>query len=148
MAGRRNTVRGLPSLIMRFEKLDKAFGLGGERLYSTLLRAGKITRSHIRAGTPIGPPGRFYKKVPIIPGMLRRKIGVVKVRNTAHDRPGVRVHAFANHAWLVENGHIAQNGKHVGATHYFTNGVNRSAGIVKTLIRGDMEKMVNKAARL
>ena len=136
MAGRRNTVRGLPSLIMRFEKLDKAFGYSGERLGPVLMRSGKIMRSHIRAGTPVKT------------GTLRRKIGVVKVRRTPHDRPGVRVHPFANHAWLAENGHIAQNGKHVGATHFFTNGVNRSAGIVKTLIRGDMEKMVNKAARL
>lgn len=129
-------LEGYEQTLRKFNQIDLSFGKGGEKLLPVLMRAGKIMRSHIRVQAPLGPTGN-----------LRRMVGVTKVRHTAHNRPGVRVHSFAPHSHLINNGHITRSGSHVPPNPYFDRGVVSATGVVKILLEREIAKRVDRAAR-
>ena len=141
-------IRGIPQLMMRLDKLDRAYGDKGEALQNVIIRGAKITQTNIRTEAP-------YKT-----GALRRAI-IAKELSRLKNLPAAIVKAnyspsegpTARHAHLVEHGHVAsgwpnvvQKGEHIPGNPFFYRGVERSKGVVRQMIQRELSKLVNKAA--
>ena len=134
-------IRGIPQLMIRLDKLDRAYGDKGEALQNVIIRGAKITQTNIRTEAP-------YKT-----GALRRAI-IAKELSRLKNLPAAIVKAnyspsegpTARHAHLVEHGHVTASGSHTTANPFFHRGVERSKGVVRQMIRRELSKLVNKAA--
>ena len=128
-------LEGLDMAMKKFNKLELSMGKDGEGVLPTLMRAGKIIRTHVRANTPVGPTGN-----------LRRRIGVAVARHTVRNEPAVRVHSFAPHAHLIAYGHITASGSHTPPNPYFQRGVASGSGVAMKLVEMEIKKRIDKAA--
>ena len=141
-------ITGIPNLMHRLDKLDKAYGDKGEALQGVIIRGARITQTNIKSEAP-------YKTGALRRAIIAEEIGGVK------NRPAAVVKAnyspskgpTAPHAHNVEHGHIAsgwpnvaQTGMHIPANPFFYRGVERSKGVVRKMTEKELSRLVNKAA--
>jgi len=141
MMANKTHITGMPALMHRLDKLDRAYG-DGEALQDNIIRAARITQSNIRTEAPY-KTGALRRAILAeeLPKIKNSPMAVVKANYSPSKGPTAR------HAHLVNNGHIAQNGTHVPANPFFDRGVIRSAGVVRKMITNKLSELVNKAAR-
>ena len=128
--------------------MDKAYG-DGEKLQNVIIRGAKITQSNIRTEAPYRT-GALRRGILAeeLPKIKNRPMAVVKANYSRSKGP------IAPHAHLIEYGHIAsgwpnvaKTGMHIPANPFFWRGAERSRGVVKRMIKNEMGKLMNKAAR-
>ena len=134
-------IRGLPKLMKRLDKMDKAYG-DGEALQGVIIRGAKITQSNIRTEAPYRT-GALRRAILAeeLPKIKNRPMAIVKANYSPSKGP------IARHAHLFNNGHITTGGTHVPANPFFNRGVERSKGVVRQMIKREMGKLMNKAAK-
>jgi len=129
-------LEGVPELIAKFKDLDRL--IDDKNVEDGLLKAAKIIQASAKA------------KAPVKTGNLRRGIVAKKFGKKRLRQPAVFCgidYRIAPHAHLVEYGHIAANGKHVGARPFFRRAVDESRGQVMTLIARVVKEAIEKEAK-
>ena len=130
-------LKGADELLKKFKILDRL--VDEQDIENGLLHASRIIATKAKQLAPLGPTGN-----------LRRGIVAKKFQKKRKGNPAVFCgidYRIAPHAHLVEFGHIAANGRHVGARPFFRRAIKESKDLVLFQIAQTLKRAIKKVGK-